>query len=136
MVVLPGSAQSQTTPREKADAMWASVASHVADRQADYFAAHGRFFQGIRTHQPRPKDGAEAAPETNRRPTDQAEDWNGAGFALPAFLEIHVYDDPAGKGYVAILEVEVAGSVWRRSVGADPEAVARTRGWLEIREGP
>lgn len=130
---------AQTTPRDKADAMWANLAPHVADRQAAYLAAHGRHFQGIRTHRPGQTPGVEAPPETSRRPTDQAESWNDAGFALPATmpaaLAVHVYDGPAGRGYTAIIEVLVAGKRWRRAESFGPEAAHRTHGWQEIEEG-
>ena len=134
---------SQTKPRDKADAMWANLAAHVSDRQAAYLAANppeAGYFQGIRTHSPTPGDGAEPAPDRSRRPTDQTEDWNAAGFSLPArmpaALAVHVYDGPQGKGYTAILEVLVAGRRWRRAESFGPEAVHRTHAWREIKEGP
>lgn len=139
LVFAPG-ALAQQAPRDKADAMWTNLASHVADREAAYLAINGRYFQGIRTHSPVPADGSEGAPDRSRKPTDQAEDWNAAGFvlpaAMPASLAIHVYDGPQGKGYTAILEVLVAGKRWRRVESFGPEAAHRTRSWIETGEGP
>ncbi|MDA2916756.1 hypothetical protein MYX64_07970 [Nitrospinae bacterium AH_259_B05_G02_I21] len=140
LLALGTPALAQTTPRDKADAMWANLASHVADRQAAYLATNGRYFQGIRTHSPTPADGAVGAPDPSRKPTDQVEDWTGAGFTLPASmpaaLAVHVYDGPAGKGYTAIFEVVVAGKRWRRAESFGPEAAWRTHAWVEIRGGP
>lgn len=140
LVFAPG-ALAQTTPREQqaalaADAMLANLAAHVADRQAAYLLAHGRYFQGIRTHRQGQTPGVGAPPETSRRPTDQAEDWNGAGFSLPPAIELHVYDGPAGKGYTAIIEVLVAGKRWRRAESSGPESAHRTHAWREVKEVP
>lgn len=138
VVLLASPALAQQTPRGKADAMWSNLASHVADRQAAYLATNGRYFQGIRTHSPVPADGAGAAPDPSRKPTDQAESWQDAGFALPAAmpaaLAVHVYDGPKGKGYTAILEVLVTGKRLMRAESFGPEAVHRTHAWAEIRE--
>ena len=143
LMVFASPASAQTTVRDKADAMWANLAAHVSDRQAAYLAANppeAGYFQGIRTHSPTPGDGAEPAPDRSRRPTDQVEDWNAAGFTLPAkmpaALAVHVYDGPQGKGYTAILEVLVAGRRWRRAESFGPEAAHRTHAWREIKEGP
>jgi hypothetical protein len=106
----------------------------LVSRQNAYFAAHGRYWQGVRNYSADPADGATApADQLAARPTDQAEDWAAFGVATwtEAFsLEVHVYDGPAGPGWVACSRVTLGGRTWERWKGQGPEA--RDRPWAEV----
>lgn len=109
--------------------------SHIQNRQENYLAAHGRYFQGLRTHVVIPLEGAEAAPDAIAdKPTDQAEGWADQ-FTLPAAfpcqLRINTYDGPLGKGYVGIVRVRIGGETWERRQNNGPE-VWRTVPWTQL----
>ncbi len=113
--------------------------THLEARQDIYFTAHGRYFQGIRTHAVLPKGeiDEETPPNPRVKPTDQAEDWDGAGIILPAkmpfALTIDVYDGPRGKGWSVRTEVEHQGREFARQVGFGPDAADHTFDWKAIR---
>ena len=120
----------------------AAIETDLAARYADikaaqdaYFAAHGRYFQGVLTHTSIPAHTVavqnDAAPDNMAgHPTDQAETWNDflpgiAGQSMPAALETHVYDGPDGPGWTLRQrcsleseefqrEREATGKAWRR----------------------
>lgn len=111
--------------RQAVDDKLAAAWTQLQNRQAAYLGTHGRYFQGIKTHAVTPADGDETAPALTRRPTDQTENWSDAGFNLPATLpmalQIDTYDGPQGKGFVAVLTVQIDGQLWRRSAQVGPE---------------
>ena len=130
-----------TQLKTKIDGRLNLLLTHLEARQDIYFTAHGRYFQGIRTHAELPKGelDEETPPDTTRKPTDQAEDWDGAGINLPATmpfaLSIDVYDGPRGKGWSVRVEVEHLGRDFARQVGFGPDAAHYTLDWQEIVEG-
>ena len=124
--------------KTKIDGRLNLLLTHLEARQDIYFTAHGRYFQGIRTHAELPKGelDEETPPDTTRKPTDQAEDWDGAGILLPAkmpfALAINVYDGPRGKGWSARVEVEHLGRAFARQVGFGPDAEHYIHDWQEV----
>ena len=98
---------------------------YIESVQAQYFATHGRYFQGLSTHSVMPADGVEIAPDRGlERPSDQAEGWLDVG-QLPAQMlsqmEINVYDSSIGRGYFVVLEFRWEGSICRRQINFGPE---------------
>ncbi|MDV2479218.1 MAG: hypothetical protein RX317_03120 [bacterium] len=124
--------------KTKIDGRLGLLLTHLEARQDAYFTAHGRYFQGIKTHTVLPKGeiDEETPPDRTRKPTDQAEDWNGAGIILPAkmpfALAMDVYDGPRGKGWSARVEVEHQGREFARRVGFGPDATQYTHDWQEV----
>lgn len=123
----------------KANQILADVAANLVAVQPGYLATHRRYWQGIRSHAITPKDGAKAAPDKKRKPTDQAEDWTAANIALPASMEIavtvNVYQTPRnGWGYEVMGEIEIGGRLWRRCVNIGPEKY-RAADWRDATPG-
>jgi hypothetical protein len=91
-----------------------------------YFAAHGRYWQGIRTHAIPPADETPTPPNLNGKPTDQAESWAALGIALPsetaAAYTVSAYHSPAGHGYVLHADILISGVYHRKSVNVGPES--------------
>jgi hypothetical protein len=126
---------AQADVRDTIDERLAVLWGHVQTREAAFLSGRGRYFQGLRTPVLTPVDGGERVPDSTRKPTDQAQSWADAGFSLPATmpmsLEIHTYDGPGGKGYVAVVEVEFNGRIWRRAQQHGAETW-RSHGWRQL----
>lgn len=101
--------------------------------QASYFAAHGRYWQGLMTPPTVPADGALVAPDLTLKPEGQAEDWSGVGIAatLPFSVQVDRYDGPLGPGYQILVRVTDVGRLMARSVGSGPE-IWRTFDWSDV----
>ncbi len=122
--------------QRRADTMLDNLWAHIQTREADYFATHGQYFQGLLT--PRNIRNSDGPTDLGRRPHDQAESWADAGFVLPvsvpASIEIHVYDGPRGQGYTAILHYKSGGKEFTKARSVGPEAFHRNHGWREAVE--
>lgn len=105
------------------------------NKQDNYYATHGHYFQGLLTHSSLPADGLPAALDNAlAHPTDQQDSW--ATFLeaqLPATmvyaLRVDVYSGPAGEGWVATLYLLINGQVWSRAGAVGPEAAQRVYDW-------
>lgn len=123
--------------KTKIDGRLSLMLTHLEARQEAYIAAHGRYFQGIRTHAVLPKGeiDEETPPNSRVKPTDQAEDWDDVGILLPAkmpfALAIDVYDGPRGVGWSIRAEADYQGSLYARRVGFGPDAADYTHDWRE-----
>lgn len=108
------------------DVLLDDLTAQLADRQSAYRRGRGRYWQGLQTPAALPDEGADAAPDPARRPTDEAEDWAAAGISLPArlagTLAVHVYDGPQGQGYALLAQARRGGLVWTTARHAGPEA--------------
>ena len=114
--------------------------NQILPKQAVYLAAHGRYWQGIRTtvltllpnNLTADATTAEVTPDTSGHPTDQAETWADAninlGATIPMALEIHAYDGPLGKGFVGMVWARVNGTTYTRAQQSGPETW-RTQAW-------
>ncbi len=122
--------------RARADTMLDNLWAHIQTREDAYFAANGRYFQGLLT--PRNIRSSDGPTDLGRRPHDQAESWADAGFVLPnsvpASIEIHVYDGPLGHGYTAILHYKSGRKEFTKARSVGPEASHRNHGWREVVE--
>ncbi len=124
--------------KTKIDGRLSLMLTHLEARQEAYIAAHGRYFQGIRTHAVLPKGeiDEETPPNSRVKPTDQAEDWDDVGILLPAkmpfALAIDVYDGPRGVGWSARAEVEHLGRAFARQIGFGPDAAGYTYSWQDM----
>lgn len=110
----------------------------LASIQPGYRAMHGRYWQGVRTPQGTPANGAVLETDKDRKPSDQDESWYDAGAALPdsslISVAVHVYDGPSGQGYDLEGRIELGGSIWQRVAHTGVESW-RERDWIEIEEG-
>lgn len=119
--------------RDAADAKLATLwTAHIAPKQAAYFAARGRYWQGLVTSEI-PEDGAEAVANYTSRPTDQVETWAdifGAalGASLPVALAVDVYEGPQGHGFIARVWIRYAGTIYTKAQNHGPESW-RTANW-------
>jgi hypothetical protein len=124
------------TLQEIKDAVESWVAPRLPtliNRQNQYFANKGRYFQGIKTPVNIPVDGAEEVPDGSLKPTDQAESWNDVSInwpaSVPAQLICDVYDGPQGKGWTFSCRVRVNSRVYIRTLNFGPEEYRQTQGW-------
>ena len=132
-IATPALAQSR---RVRSDAMLNDLWAPIQERENVYFAANGRYFQGLLT--PRNVRSVDGSPNHARKPiTGQKDSWADAGFVLPspmpASIEIHVYDGPQGKGYTTILHYKSGGKRFTKARSFGPEAAWRTHGWVEVK---
>ena len=121
------------------DNLIADLITQLATLQPPYRAGRNRYWQGTPTHAVPPSDGAATAPNRNSKPTDQTENWQTFGIALPATIEaslsVSVYNGPAGQGYVVHAHVIVSGVWHRKSLNVGPDAW-RTHTWLTAKVIP
>lgn len=123
--------------QDKIDARLPALWSAIQARQATYHAAHGRYWQGLRTHGIDPADGNDVLPDVGTlTPSDQPDAWPAAliASALPMSLRIDVYDGPSGQGYVANLYVTVNSKTYHRAKQSGPETY-RNQGWHLVTPG-
>ena len=124
--------------KAKIDRRLGLLLTHLEARQEAYFTAHGRYFQGIRTHAVLPKGeiDEETPPNPRVKPTDQDEDWDGAGINLPAkmpfALAIDVYEGPRGHGWSARVEVGHQERELAKQIGFGPDAGHYTHDWQDV----
>lgn len=122
--------------RNAVDDRLAQLWSTIQARQDSYHAAHGHYWQGLRTHTLAPADGNETAVDVGVRcPSDQlGEPWPTAirNLSLPMSLQINCYAGPAGEGYEAVATVTIGASTWFRVAQVGPET-HRTFGWRQER---
>ena len=139
--------------KAKIDGRVSLMLTHLEARQEAYIAAHGRYFQGIRTHAVLPKGeiDEETPPNSRVKPTDQAEDWDDVGIVLPAnmpmALAIDVYESsdripdetqPRGfrlepyHGWSIRVEIEHLGRAFARQIGFGPDAAGYTYSWQDM----
>lgn len=124
--------------RTRVDAWLADKWPVLVARQETYFANHGHYWQGVRTHtfdlnHTSQTDGDSSPDNLNSRPTDVEESWTTLfpaweGVSIPAVLKVDVYDGPLGKGWVATVWVAYNGTVYRRSRNVGPWT-ERTEAW-------
>lgn len=124
--------------KDAADAKLATLWTAVQNKEAAYFAANNRYWQGLLTHSVIPAEGAEVLPNIGTAsPSYQNDPYPSAlrNVALPFALEIHQYVCPDGtKGYQAFIYVYVLGDLWTRSAQVGPETF-RGYGWTKVTAG-
>jgi hypothetical protein len=130
------------TVKDKIDNWLTPRWSWLVQKQEDYFATNGRYWQGLWSHsgditQTDALDGDTVADALDDSPHDQTHTWRDAlgnaldGVPFPARLRVDVYEGPLGHGWTAYLEVLYNGTRYVRSKGVGPHSV--TQGW-HIRE--
>lgn len=130
---------SLATVRTKIDDWLTPRWDNLVSRQETFFAARGKYFQGLWTHsgeveQTDALNGDTVADRLTAHPTDQVQHWQdfiGNAFdalPLPARLRIDVYNGPQGWGWVATLRVLYNGNIYERSRNVGPETW-RTQAW-------
>lgn len=116
-----------------------TLVSLIKARQAEYFVAKGRYFQGLRIPSLGKQDGtgAGALLDVGKHPSDQEDSWNSFASGnfkttskLPFHLEIQAYAGPAGHGWILTIHL------WK--TGIDPDLYGNTGDHWTYRhhEGP
>lgn len=118
----------------KVNASLTDMASRLQTSQNSYFAAHGRYWQGVITPAAIPVDGTETAPVLNRKPTDQAEDWTAVSMpvTIPMAIEVHTHNGPLGHGYTITCWVNRTGDgIYKRMRGVGQYSLT-TDSWTKV----
>lgn len=128
-----------TAVKGAVDQRAAVVKVDVTAKQDQYFAAHGRYFQGIQTSAA-PADGATITPNLGVKPSDQAETWadlfpSTFNASEPTQYEIHTYSGPSGSGWVLYTRVILDGVEHLKAENHGAESF-RTYDWAELTPTP
>jgi hypothetical protein len=108
--------------------------------QDSFKSTYGKYFQGIRTPQILPVDGADVDPDLTLHPTDQPQDWSlflGGTFGgqIPYSIAIHYHNGPLGEGFTIIVGYTNAqGVTSTKSYGTG--AYGQTSDWLQVMPPP
>lgn len=92
---------------------------------------HGKYWQGLKTHDILPKDGEVIKPTIGvKTPTDQPVQYPDfiKNTDLPMSLQINTYDSPTGTGYTIVMVVENNGEKYRRVINTGKETY-REQDW-------
>jgi hypothetical protein len=114
----------------------------IQQKEDEFLAANGKYFQGIVTPVVYPVDGADADPDLTLHPTDQAQDWaaffGSAASSLgkfPCSISIEYHKGPLGEGFTITFRYTNAQGIKRwRKVGIGPYGV--TAPWQPMGLGP
>lgn len=121
--------------KDQVDSKLATLWTAIQNKEAAYFSANGRYWQGLRTHTVNPADGVEVLPNIGTSaPAYQGDPYPTAirNTAMPMSIEIHQYRTPAGVfGYQAWVYVTVLGETYTRSAQVGPESW-RSFGWTKV----
>ena len=133
--------QEPATVRDGIDVKLGNVIADIVAFQAAEAGKSGEFYQTLWTHSEPPADGALVVPDRLYSfPSDQIgksaqAQWDAV--KLPAALEaryrVDVYDGPKGKGFVVILQSQLDGATWQKSLNYGPETY-RDQEWIEMTE--
>ena len=106
--------------------------ANIDPRQDTFFAANGRYWQGVVVPATVPADGGTLTWSATRKATD-CPSWSALGNNLPASLDVQLwidaYDGPNGKGYVYNVLVKWGAELWTRSLNMRGGETWRTRDW-------
>jgi len=130
-----------TVPQIKAaiEGFWVNHGAKFINRQDDYFArvAGYSYWQGIRTPDAIPDNGAVLPADYTKHPADQIETWADrfAGtYALPGTLQaqisVDVYDGPIGKGWSVTVHFTKDAILYSKTWHYGPETW-RGHDWIE-----
>lgn len=128
----------QTKCDGQLDALWPQL---QADEQS-WYETHGRYWQGLITHQQIPENGADVLPDVgDLTPTDQPAPWPPGYLQNPIAiaLVVDMYEGPLGQGYVLTATVQTtppqvpvaAAHRWSRALAVGPET-ERGYDWLAV----
>ena len=97
-----------------------SFVDSVSAKQADFFIANGRYFQGINLVDGQPDGETDINMDATKKPTDQLESWSDFdskvfknNIKIPFNVKVNIYESPAGWGWELIIEV------WKADLGPD-----------------
>lgn len=124
--------------RDAIDIRLVTLWSSIQTREAAYFASHGIYWQGIKSHTVDPADGADVAPDNlSTKPYYQSTSWADIGgfpATFPATVIIDQYNGPSGFGYVATLRVVINSNTWQKSKQFGSESY-RDQNWVNLGAG-
>lgn len=116
---MPNEAKAQFTnhPRfSRIDTFVKASITKISIAEANFFAVHGRYFQGILTPDDEQHGMTDAEADWKKKPEDSDESW--ADFdpdffkkttTIPCQMEIGIYESPRGWGWVARYTVNYSG---------------------------
>lgn len=140
VIAAPIATKEPKTVRDEVDTKIDAVIANIIAFQAGEASKSGKFYQVLWSHSQPPADGALVSPDLLYSfPTDQIgksaqAQWDAA--KLPASLDaryrVDVYDGPQGKGFVVIVQSQLNGATWQKSINYGPEAY-RNQPWTELK---
>lgn len=89
------------------ESLFATYKDKIETLQANYYASHGCYFQGIKVNNDIPVWGNNVTVDLTKKPTDQLDSWpnNFLLSNLPCTIEIFVEESPiTGHGFSVHLE--------------------------------
>lgn len=120
--------------KNQVDAALAAIWGRIQTFEANYLAAHGHYWQGIRNPVVLPADGNDVTLNNSLKPTDQAENWADANLSLPVSLpmsiEIQTHNGSLGMGYTGIVKVKVQTDTYQRTQGFGAHSI--TSPWTKL----
>jgi len=110
----------------------------IRNKQADYFVAKKKYFQGLKIPSQGKLNGkSDVDIDYGLHPSDQEDSWNAfdktnfkANVKFPIHLTCHVYESPDGWGYILKFEL------WEPSLGPDKYGNDGDHWIYQINEGP
>jgi hypothetical protein len=134
---MPTLNQVRTAVDDFLEAKWPNVVA----RQETFFANHGRYWQGLRTHSLIPAhttnaDGSVEPDLIDGRPSDEPASWrdafpNWASDLFPMVFFIDAYHGPQGHGWVGTVIAQWNNELYTRSRNVGAETF-RTRAWHRV----
>src|SRR5262245_45829483 len=111
----------------------------IQQKEDEFKAAFGKYFQGIVTPIVYPIDGEDKDPDLTLHPSDQPQDWafffgSAAGNMgkYPCSISIEYHKGPLGEGFtITFRYTNAQGQNWWRMAGIGPYAM--TIPWQELR---
>jgi hypothetical protein len=114
----------------------------IQQKEDEFLATFGYYFQGIVTPAVYPVDGADVDADLTLHPSDQAQDWTaflgsaaGSLGKFPCSISIEYHYGPAGRGFtITFRYTNAQGQNWWRSVGIGSYGV--TIPWRQLLAHP
>lgn len=124
-------AANLTQTQARANSFINNALPTVIERQDAYLALHGRYWQGLLTHDVPPShtnaaDNDSKPNRFNNKPTDQVETWSDifpewSDLNFPASVAFEPYDGPQGKGWVAQIFMIFNSILYIKTINHGPE---------------
>jgi len=111
------------------------LASSVAVKQAAFYAANGRYWQGATTPTDTPRFDAPTAPKATERISSEAKSYSDLGIKIPTRTPIRfsvdTYNGPQGHGYTVAAMTKDGDDMYFRVINVGPET-GREQDWIKF----
>lgn len=128
-----------TEIRDRVNSEFAPVWNAIQNRQEQYYAANGEYWQGLMTHRNVPEhtidtDGDGIPDALDRKPSDGKQTWRQflpeINVSIPYAIKVDTYSAPEGDGYVATVRLRYGGDTYERSMSHGP--VDHSAPWQKV----